>query len=139
MVKRFFWSGPKRFGIPKMKLEFRARLFWKINSLKSLSYFLSPEKLKAQRSWGILQNFNWIMQYTKKTFSKICILANFIIQELKFCKIAQLFLCLLLCRGNLKKLRVYFFFRKFEPRSLLYCVCTCWFIAICKFESTMNL
>ena len=54
-------------------------------------FFLTWET-DPQKSWAVLKNFNYWM--TKKAIwqlGKNGVLVNFVMQELKFCKIAQLF------------------------------------------------
>ena len=72
--------------------------FYKSNSLNPFRYFLAKET-NTQKSWVILQSFNsFTIKLTKTLIAKLphakcffCINVSFMIKELKFCKIAQLF------------------------------------------------
>ena len=64
------------------------------------SLFLSPEKLRQKKKRAILQNFNsGMLKLTKTPILPNCQVSdnfflNLIIQDLKFCEIAQLYICL---------------------------------------------
>ena len=72
--------------------------FYKSNSLNPLRYSRAKET-DTQKSWVILQSFNsFTIKLTKTLIAKLphakcffCINVSFMIKELKFCKIAQLF------------------------------------------------
>ena len=78
-----------------------------------VKYFLSfPHQKKLRQTPCLLFNF-WMMKLTKTPIFPNCqvpngyflFIVNFVIKELKFCKIVQLFLCQLLwwVRGNLRE------------------------------------
>ena len=91
--------------------------FCGLNFLSILSNFLWPEKLTHKKSWAIFQNLNsWMIKLTKTPIlpncqvpnGYFCVTVNFIIQGLKFGKIAHLFFLYQFLehfrglRGNLK-------------------------------------
>ena len=75
-------------------------------------------KITSAKSWAIVNNL-----YTKIAiwqFGKIGVLVNFIIQELKFCKVAQLFcVSVSLVRENLRELIRFFFPEKPSQSRLI--------------------
>ena len=90
-----------------------ARFFCEKNPFNPLTFPLTSET-NTQKRYAILKIFKfWTMKFIviKKNiwqFCKIDVLVNFILQKLKFWKIAQLFLSVSLLRGNLRELRVFF-------------------------------
>ena len=93
--------------------------FCVLNFLSILSNFLFPEKLtqKIAEQLRKISIFEWwkftVIQKSHLALGKIAVLFNFIIQEFKFWKITQLFLCVSFS-GQRKFERIE---RKFKPQK----------------------